>query len=235
MFRPCVVYNARTRLFVMWYEDRRTPFSGSGYAVATAPTAAGPFATAHVNVSMPGGGRIGDYSIFVDDDGAAYHVRTGFDVVRLNDEYTAPAELVSSFATPTPSEGPAMFRRAGRHGPTYYVTAGSGCCACIGGSGVYVLSAPSPRGPWTARGEVGSRPAAFDPHSAHNYVTRAQGSAVFAVGEQRVYLGNVWNSGLASTPPGPRNHDLLYWTRFDFEDDGAIAQLEWRPNVTLSW
>lgn len=213
----------------MWYEDRRTPFSGSGYAVATAPTAAGPFATAHVNVSMPGGGRIGDYSIFVDDDGAAYHVRTGFDVVRLNDEYTGAAAHISSFRTPRDSEGPAMFKRGG----LYYVTAGSGCCACIGGSSVYVLSAPRPEGPWTFRGDVGSNPAPYDAHSAHNFVTRAQGSAVFRVGSQVVWLGNVWNSGLAETPAGPRHHDLLYWTPLAFEADGAVRQLVWQPNVTL--
>ena len=40
-----------------------------------------------------------------------------------------------------------------------------------------------------------------------------QGSSVFKVGDQYVYLGNQWNSGLKLTPPGPRNHDLLYWVR----------------------
>ena len=45
-----------------------------------------------------------------------------------------------------------------------------------------------------------------------------QASAVFKVGglapgaeTSYVWLGNQWNSGLALTPPGPRNHDLLYW------------------------
>ena len=204
-FRPCVVYNARTRLFVMWYEDRGP--GEAGYAVATSPTPAGPFQTARTNVVMPGRGRTGDFNLFVDDDGAAYHVRTGFDVVRLDDAYTGPAQHVSSFSTPRASEGPSLFKRAG----VYYVIAGTGCCACIGGSSMYVLSSPSIAGPWRYQGDVGSVPNhTFDPHSPHNYVTRAQGSAVFPAGDDFVYLGNQWNTGPS------RNHDLLFFGLLQF-------------------
>jgi hypothetical protein len=48
----------------MWYEDRWT--GQSGYAVATATTPQGPFVTVANSVDMaPGGGRIGDYDIFI--------------------------------------------------------------------------------------------------------------------------------------------------------------------------
>eukprot|EP00658_Telonema_sp_P-2_P060704 TRINITY_DN49548_c0_g1_i2.p1 TRINITY_DN49548_c0_g1~~TRINITY_DN49548_c0_g1_i2.p1 ORF type:complete len:142 (-),score=25.58 TRINITY_DN49548_c0_g1_i2:83-508(-) len=126
----------------MWYEDRGP--DESGYAVATSTEPGGPFQTVRVNVSMPGRGRVGDFNIFVDDDGLAYHVRTGFDVVRLDSSFTQVAEHIGSFVTPKPSEGPTMFKRNG----TYYITAGTGCCACIGGATVYVLSASKPSGPW---------------------------------------------------------------------------------------
>ena len=254
-FRPCVVYNAATQLFVMWYEDRGV--GEHGYAVAVSPTPAGPFITTHTNVDMPGRGRVGDFNIFVDDDGTAYHVRTGFDLVRLNANYTGPDALVSSFTTPKSSEGPAMFKRNG----TYYITAGTGCCACIGGSTIYVLTASSLAGPWTYRGDVGSNPTPFDPHSPNNYVTRAQGSAVLQIGGngpsgQTIWLGacthdatyahpcppypapcfrpgNQWNSGLLETPPGPRNHDLLYWALLSFDADGAIEQLTRQRDITV--
>ena len=114
--------------------------------------------------------------------------------------------------------------------------AGSGCCACLGGSTVYVLSAPSPAGPYTFQGDIGSVPGhTFDPHSPHNFVTKAQGSAVIHVGSDVVYLGNQWNSGLSLTPPGPRNHDLLYWGVLDFDahSPGKIAQMVWHDNVTV--
>eukprot|EP00931_Biecheleriopsis_adriatica_P073094 TRINITY_DN47450_c0_g1_i1.p1 TRINITY_DN47450_c0_g1~~TRINITY_DN47450_c0_g1_i1.p1 ORF type:complete len:386 (+),score=33.55 TRINITY_DN47450_c0_g1_i1:85-1158(+) len=218
MFRPHVVFNAKTSLFVMWYEDRSSNARGSGYSVATSSTPGGPFQTIETSVPMRGFGfgSIGDYDIFVDDDGSAYHVRTGFDVVKLNDNYTGPAEHMSSFRTPKSSEGPVMFKRNG----TYYVLSGTGCCACIGGSTIYVDIADSPKGPWKFVGDIGSNPSPFDAHSPNNYVTKAQASAVFevagAASTSYVWVGNQWNSGLSEPVPGPRNHDLLYWTVLNF-------------------
>jgi len=232
-FRPCVVFNKKTGMFVMWYEDRGG--TQKGYNIAVSPNPQGPFTTTHTGVTLPGHGRVGDYNIFVDDDGKAYHVRTGFDIVQLTDDYTAGAMHIGSFTTPRASEGPTMFKRDG----TYYVTAGSGCCACIGGSTIYVLASPSPAGPWHYQGDVGSVPGhTFDAHSPDNFVTKAQGSAVVLVGDQHVYLGNQWNSGLKLTPPGPRNHDLLYWGVFDFKANASgaatIQQMVWHDTTTIT-
>ena len=57
----------------MWYEDRwSSGGSNPGYAIATSPTPQGPFTTVADTVRMaPGGGRIGDYDVFVDEDGVA--------------------------------------------------------------------------------------------------------------------------------------------------------------------
>ena len=93
--------------------------------MAVSPNPGGPYKTTHYNVTLPGKGRTGDYDIFVDDNGTAYHVRTGkycggplplilgcigFDVVKLNDEFTGGTEHVSSFTTPKSSEGPGNSR-----------------------------------------------------------------------------------------------------------------------------
>ena len=48
-----------------------------------------------------------------------------------------------------------------------------------------------------------------------------------------LWLGNQWASGLKESPPGPRNHDLLYWASFDFDAAGMIRQLTWQPRVTV--
>eukprot|EP00041_Stephanoeca_diplocostata_P022718 m.544418 g.544418 ORF g.544418 m.544418 type:complete len:210 (+) comp22138_c0_seq25:42-671(+) len=135
----------------------------------------GPFNTTHYNVDMPGRGKIGDFNLLVDDDGSAYHVRTGFDIVKLNANFTGPDVLMSSFSLG--GEGPVFFKRNG----TYYILSGSGCCACIGGSSIIVNMADSLTGPWTQQGDVGSNPTKFDPHSPNNYVTKAQASTVFSV------------------------------------------------------
>lgn len=181
--------------------------------------------------------RTGDYDVFVDDDGQAYHVRTGFVVERLDEDYLGGTGQFSTFSTPKPSEAPVMFKRQGR----YYILAGTACCACKGGSSVYVLVAEQPLGPYTFLGDVGSNPGPFKPHSPDNYVTRAQASDVFiwppTVAETSsnasvfVWLGNQW---VTATEPGhPRNHDLVYWTPLNFTSNGSIARLHWHDQVTL--
>ena len=106
---------------------------------------------------------------------------------------------------------------------TYYTLVGTACCACPGGSSIYVFTAVSLRGPWAYRGDAGSnRSQPFDPHSRWNYVTRAQASAVFHVplaggGAALVWLGNQWLSGPT------RDADLLYWSVLRFGDGFGIG------------
>ena len=142
-----------------WFSMKKQPFRDVARTEALERLAmlllcqdpGGPFRTTHTNVTMPGSGKIGDFNIFVDDDGVAYHVRTGFDIVRLNANFTGPTTLVASFQTPKRSEGPTMFKRNGY----YYVTAGTVCCACVGGASIYVLASPNIAGPYHYLGDVG--------------------------------------------------------------------------------
>ena len=106
------------------------------YTVATSSSPAGPFNDVRPRVTTPGFGRHGDFSLFVDNDGAAYHVRTGLEIVRLDGSYTAPLELVASIKAPG-VEAPIMFKRQ----LAYYVVAGSDCCACTGGASLLVWGA----------------------------------------------------------------------------------------------
>jgi|EP01047_Picozoa_sp_COSAG01_P037647 hypothetical protein len=174
MMRPHVLFNQKTQLFVMWYEDRPEV----GYSVATSPTPGGPFKTVKTDVKMPGKGRIADMDLFMDDDGTAYQVRTSFTVVQLTDDYLGPAKLSSEIRPPHSSEAPVMFRR----GDWYYVLVGNDCCYCVGGSNAMVMMAKTPSGPWSYAGDVGSVPGhKFDIHCPHNFVTNAQAQKVFSV------------------------------------------------------
>jgi hypothetical protein len=224
-FRPCVIFNKKTNLFVMWYENRGQGLKG--YEVATSPFPNGPFHTVNSSVAVQGSGKIGDFNIFIDDDDIAYHVRTGFDVVQLNENYTGAASHVVHFTGS--GEGPTMFKRNG----IYYITTGSVCCACVGGSNIIVHRAKNVNGPWIQQGDVGTRiNASTNIHDPNRYVTNAQGSAVFKVGDQYVYLGNQWNTGLKEMPAGPRNHDLLYFGLFHF-NDVYIKQMVWEDSIDI--
>ena len=46
-------------------------------------------------------------------------------------------------------------------------------------------------------------------------------------------MGNQWNSGLAEIPPGPRNHDLLYWSVLQFNSTGAVEQLVYQKSISF--
>lgn len=233
-FRPQVVYSSVLDMFVMWYEDR---WSGQGgYAVATSKTPTGPFTTLYDTVRMYGKGRVGDYDVFVDDDGTCYHVRTGITIEKLVPNCTMPSG--QTYELPNGGvEGPSMFKRDG----IYYILVGLGCCACRGGSNVVVYtSSTGPMGPYSLAGDVGSNSTAghvFDKHSPYNYVTRAQGSKVVRVPAadgsiQYLWVGNQWVS--AEQPGAPRNHDLLYWTLLQFNQTGFIQQIVRQDSVTLS-
>ena len=226
-----VVFNALTKLFVMWFEDRRA--GQQGYTIATSTSPAGPFRTTYPNVPVAGPGRIGDFDVFVDDDGTAYHVRTGFVVEKLTANYTAGTGEYTTFKTPSRSEGPVFFKRNN----TYYILAGTGCCACIGGSSVYAFSAPHPLGTYTYLGEFARTAQPFDAHSPHNYETRAQASFVVPVpganGEKQfLWMGNQWVT--ASEPGRPRNHDLLYWWKLGFARNGSLEHARWSNTTTIS-
>lgn len=156
--------------------------------------------------------------------------------MELDENYTAPVAERSSFAAD--AEAPVMFKR----GDWYYALVGVPCCYCLGGSNALVYMSKSVDGPWIFDKDIGSNPTPFDKHSPNNYVTKAQAQKVFVVPggasdlepAQYIWMGSQWNSGLSQTPPGPRNHDLLYFARLIFNTNGTVAQLHWEPNITIS-
>jgi hypothetical protein len=240
-FRPCVVYCARTRKYVMWYEDRHP--DQQGYAIASANSPAGPFHTV-VNATGQTGGKIGDFDILVDDNGAAYQVRTGNIIQQLTPDYLGVQGNASSFSPPKAlkcgCEGPVFFK----HQNVYYITLGSGCCACKGGSTIFVFSSSSPMGPYTYQSDIGTVPGSNGNASTCAsqrgkpglpgcvYSWRAQATGSFQIGGTTVLLGNQWQT--SGNPPGsgPRNADLLYFAPLKFSGN-TIDLLTYAENVTI--
>lgn len=66
-FRPHVVYNSLTKLFIMYFENREHAISSKGYFIAVANRPAGPFETVRGPVAVAD--TPGDFDVFVDDDG----------------------------------------------------------------------------------------------------------------------------------------------------------------------
>ena len=150
--RPKVIYNARTRKFVMWLHQDTPNYQAARAGVAVSDTPVGPFkylgsfrpnaGVWPVNVTpadqVPGekhilardfqGGQMArDMTLFVDDDGKAYHFYASennatMHVSLLTDDYLKPAGKYARIFIGQSTEAPAVFKHNGK----YYLI-GSGC------------------------------------------------------------------------------------------------------------
>jgi Glycosyl hydrolases family 43 len=269
--RPKVIYNARTRTFVMWFhlelKDRGYGAALTGLATAKSPT--GPFtfqralrpnagcwpvdfpdadripltpeeqkalgkadfrnnlvAGMFLRRDFAGGQMARDMTLFVDDDGKAYHVASAeenqtLNIHELDDTYT---DFTGKFARVSPgghNEAPAIVKHDGR----YYMLA-SGCTGWSPNA-ARVLVADSIWGPWTMDG---------NPCRGFNRLTRMGGRKTF--GGQSTYILPVQgqsDSYIAMFDVW-RPDDLVtsgyIWLPVRF--DGDAMRIDWQESWDLS-
>ena len=237
VFAPTVVYNARDRRYLMWYENYNatggTPPGAGLYSIAASARASGPFKVIEDAATFNCSGSQGDFDLFVDDDGATYIIvtfYTHFCIERLDGGATRGTGATAVIPAiprgppyPQGDESPVMFRR----GDTYHVTYATGCCGCKGGSVIWAYTAAHPLGPWTRQGML----------TPHGPVTRAQQRSVFTVpdgkgGESFVHLGNNWVPGEGG-PGTCTNGGLFYWWPLQFDAAGKIEEIHWSDAVSF--
>jgi len=176
--RPKVIYNAKTKKFIMWFH---LEFKNCGYltarsGVATSESPAGPYTYLYsfrpnagqwpINVTdsdkkLPptnllgrdhiGGQMARDMTLFVDDDGTAYHFYASEDnntmhVSQLTDDYLQPSEKYKRIFIGRYMEAPAVFKHKGKY---YFI--GSGCTGWAPNAARSAY-ADSIWGPWTELG-----------------------------------------------------------------------------------
>jgi Glycosyl hydrolases family 43 len=165
-FRPKVVFNSSTRLYVLWLN---TPgFSGNGYRVLTSPSPTGPFALAAKpdleDEDVPDWRgdhhtQDGDEGLFVDSQGTAWLVwNRGGRLLqeRLNSSYTSgdgrPTVIMNypQLAPWAGVESPSEFEHDGR----YYIAMSLPRCPYCVATGTAIEQATSPGGPWKYQGTV---------------------------------------------------------------------------------
>lgn len=152
--RPKVIYNAKTKQFVLWLHVDSANYAAARSGVAVSDTPVGPFKYLGsfrpnagiwpVNVTdkdkhadngntpplvrdFPGGQMARDMTLFVDDDGKAYHFYASEEnatmhVSLLTDDYLKPSGKYARVLIGRSMEAPAVFKRGGK----YYLFA-SGC------------------------------------------------------------------------------------------------------------
>jgi len=225
--RPKVLFNAKTRKFVMWMHLDAANYSVSAAGVATADLPEGPFTFVRAFRPRPES-TFRDMSLFQDADGRAYVFYSGegnatMHVVRLNREYTSVEEPMvegKTWARIFPGayrEAPAPFRYGRR-----YLIITSGCTGWKPNPAQYAW-ADNILGPWTVKA---------NPCDGSNADTTfdSQSTCVIPLpggkDNEFLYMGDRWN-------PGNLADSRYIWLPFSVDKSNAI-RLTWRDEWSLN-
>ena len=123
--RPKVIYNPKTKKFVMWAHVESADYSKACAGVAISDSPIGEFT--YLGSFRPNGAMSRDQTVFVDDDGRAYHFYSSENnatlyISELTDDYQRPSGRYTRNFVKESREAPAVFKRNGK----YYMLS-SGC------------------------------------------------------------------------------------------------------------
>lgn len=225
--RPKVLYNEKTKQFVMWmHKEADAWYAEARAAVAVSPTVDGPYEWKGSFRPKDAAGNeymSRDITVFEDKAaGKAYMISAANNnadlmIYELTDDYTQVKDVV---ANPWPGqhrESPALFERGG-----VYFMLTSGTSYWDPNQQKYA-SAPSLAGPWTPMRDVGNQ----DGHQSQTtFVLPVEGSGTTSY----LYLGDRW-AGKWSDPK--RVNDSTYvWLPLEFPDATTMI-LPWYTEVSI--
>nr|WP_298999887.1 family 43 glycosylhydrolase [uncultured Allomuricauda sp.] len=143
-YRPHVIYNKRTKKYVLWYNWYPKLWEGQ-FGVAISDTPQGPFKIVNENVQMHNSKiGLGDFGLFVDDDGTGYISYNTIQnhqvsVEKLSNDYLS-STLENGGTISQHMEAGTMFKKDGN----YYLLTDYTCCFCNYGSGARVYMSNNP-------------------------------------------------------------------------------------------
>lgn len=254
--RPKVVYNKRTKKFVMWFhlELLGEEYKAARSGVAVADQIGGPYkflksyrpnpgllpfydqytsADERLNCQAPatevdgffcrdisGGQMARDMTVFVDDDGKAYHLFASEEnytlhLAELSPDYLSHTGKFIRIHAGRQTEAPALFKRGG-----FYYMVGSGCTGWAPNAARW-FKASSIWGPWTFMGNPCEG-------TGSNLTFGGQSTHVLPVAGKKdafIFMADKWN---------PKNAiDGRYlWLPMVFENDQL--KIRWKDSWDLS-
>lgn len=136
--RPKVIYNARTRKYVMWMHVDDCVYYKASAGVAVSDTPTGPFE--YIGSVRPNWTECRDMTLFQDDDGSAYLIYSSDQnrttrIVRLTDDYLGCTAMQIAVLVDQQREAPALVKHEGK----YYML-GSGCTGWDSNPLLYAVS-----------------------------------------------------------------------------------------------
>jgi len=177
--RPKVIYNKKTKKFVMWMHIDSPDYAKARAGVAICDTPTGEFT--YLESFRPNGTMSRDQTLFVDDDGQAYHFYSSehnqtMYISLLTDDYLKPTGKYTRNFINQSREAPAVFK----HNNKYYILS-SGCTAWDPNQ-AEIAVADSIMGPWKTLGNP-----CFGPNADKTFY--AQNTFVVPVhGKENAYI-----------------------------------------------
>lgn len=157
-YRPHVVYNKKTKLYVLWYNWYPKLWNGQ-FGVATSKNPEGPFKIVNSDVKMfRSDVGLGDFGLFVDDDDTCYLSYNTIQnhqvsVEKLNKNYTA-STMENGGIIAEHMEAGTQFKKNGK----YYLLTDYTCCFCNYGSGARVYISNNPLSGYTFTNNINRHP-----------------------------------------------------------------------------
>lgn len=154
-----------------------------------------------------------DMTLYVDDDGTAYHIYSSEDnltlhIAELTADYTSHTGRYWRMAPGGQNEAPTLFKKDGTY---WMITSG---CTGWAPNAARMFSAPSLAGPWTAHDNPCRGPGAETTFGAQGtYALRIQGTQDF------VFVADVWQPKHPST-------GYYLWIPITFEDGKPTLRRE---------
>ena len=233
--RPKVIYNPVTKKFCMWFhlELKGQGYNAARYGVAVADRPEGPYKFLYSSRANAGtwpvedspmsfdeylkrdfgtGQMARDMTLYVDDDGKAYHIFSSEEnftlhIAELTADYLHHTGRYTRMAPGGQNEAPAIFK----HDGTYWMIT-SGCTGWAPNE-ARMFSAPSIWGPWTqhsnpCRGMLAEK------------TFNGQSTYVLTLDDGRhIFMADIWR------PQHPRDARYI-WLPIDFEDGKPVVR--WR-------
>lgn len=264
MERPKVIYNARTKKFVMWFhlELKDRGYEAARAAVAVSNTPTGPYrylGSGRVNPGIwpenmtdeerttawnmdeykewwtprwreavnkglfvkrdwSGGQMSRDMTLFVDDDGKAYHIYSSeenltLQIAELTDDYLGHTGRYIRLFPGGHNEAPAIFKHDGQY---WMITSG---CTGWAPNEARMFSAPSIWGPWTQHPSP-----MVGPNAEKTF--GGQSTFVLPVGErQYIFMADVWK-------PQSLMYSSYIWLPIGFDESGKPI-IAWKERWNL--
>lgn len=175
-----------------------------------------------VKRDMPGGQMSRDMTLYVDEDGKAYHIYSSEDnltlhIAELSDDYLSHTGKYVRMAPGGHNEAPAIFKRNG----TYWMIT-SGCTGWEPNE-ARMHSAPTIMGPWTQHPNPCVGPNAeltFGGQST--YILPVAGKE-----DAYIFMADIWR------PKHPSDARYI-WLPIQYKEDGTPF-VEWMDSWTLDW